>query len=181
MSVPRDRKVWKPLLWVYAFWRGRIYLEHSHRAPEGTSTIVQVPWPGKRAFCMLVLNPRDTVHSEPHGQTDTLGSSPAHWARLTSRQQGLRQNRMSETKLRLLSFRGSESIETHTFEGPSFGDSSHPQSPPLAFENPKPFLPYPWLNPILRIKEINACRGNITKEGLSYKIFEKKSICINHI
>ena len=74
------------------------------------------------------------------------------------------------------SLKGSELIQTHVSLSKSslvwglfpFSDSTTCRS------ESKVILSYPWLSPKLRIKEKCSCRGNITKEGLSYKIFEKK-------
>lgn len=81
--------------------------------------------PIKHAFCLLGLNPgeigfRPRNQSEPSHQV--FSETSQHFeTRLASRHEGLYPNCISESKLRLLSFKESELIHTHIFKSLSLG------------------------------------------------------------
>lgn len=159
-----------------------ISLGSSYDAPEVISTSCKSCAPSNMPSPIRSKSTWNWPHNQSEPSRQAFSEASQHFeTMLASLHQGLYQNCISKTKLRLLSFKESELIQTHIFKSSEFGDFSSFQSPPLAFVNPKPFLLYPWLNLILTIKEICSWRGNITKEGLSFKFFEKKNICINHI
>lgn len=141
---------------------------------------MQVMCPIKHAFCLLGLNPRETGF-RPHNQSEppprprqVFSETSQHFeTRLASRHQGLYPNCISESELRLLSFKESELIQTHIFKSLSLGTF------PIfvfttVFVNPKPFWLYPWLNPIWTIKEIRFTKGKYNKGGTFLQILWKQ-------